>query len=491
MKNNIIEKIYLKIKDVLSSNKFLYAIIALVIFQGLWYALMYQPIIYDEGFHIKAIYFYAEHINPFNITPQSIEWDFLGDMSRNVSYVFYYLMSIPLRFVQLFTSNYMVQVIVLRLIMTGFFVASLTVFRKAFTLAGFSRLATNIALLFTVLLPYIAPFSGVVNYDNVILFLFSLGIYQSLKIINLNKIRFIDFAWLIFIIFSALLIKFNTALALFTPILLYVVYFSFKKYKKNTIKLFYKSFKNLNKLTKYLLIIVILTQAVLIIERPVANYVIYHSQTPKCEMVLTKDRCMANYTYKRNFEFKELKPDNFKPIDIWSYFSTWWLTDMIKTSISMPGKPSMPIVKIIYYTLGISGIILILINMKDLLKSKSIRMLIIGCITFSTILFLENYRAYVSLGQPVAMSGRYLLPYIPIFGVMAIKSYADIASYKVKRISSVLLVFILCLLVTQGGGVSTAILTQDTFWADSGRDTVRISNNAKQFLRPIIVENLP
>lgn len=491
MKSNIVEKACLKIKNILSSNKFFYAIIILAILQGVWYAFMYQPIIYDEGFHIKAVYFYTEHINPFDTTPQDIKWDFLGDMSRNVSYVFYYLMAIPLRFVQFFTSNYMTQVIVLRLIMVGFFVSSLAIFRKAFILASFSRLASNIALLFTILLPYIAPFSGVVNYDNVILFLFSLGVYQSLKIINLNKIRFTDFALLIIITFSAMLTKFNTALVLFAPILLYILYFSLKRYEKNIKTLLYESFKNSNRLLKYSLITIMLIQVVLIIERPVANYVIYHTQAPKCETILTKDRCMANYTYKRDVKFKELKPDSFMPIDIWSYFSTWWLTDMMKTSISMPGKPSMPIVKIIYYTLGISGIVLILINLKDLLRSKNVKMLIISCMTFSAILFLENYRAYVSLGQPVAMSGRYLLPYIPIFGVIAIKSYADIISYKMKAASLILLVFTLCLLITQGGGISTAILTQDTFWADSGRDTVLISSKAKEFLRPIIFENLP
>lgn len=491
MLENASEKIYLKIKGILSSKNFFYFIIALAVFQGLWYALMYQPIIYDEGFHVKAIYFYIENINPFNIGIQDVKWDFLGDMSRNVSYIFYYLMSMPLRFVQIFTSNYEIQVISLRLLMAGFFTASLAIYRRSFVLAGFSRLASNIALLFTILLPYIAPFSGVVNYDNVILFLFSLGIYQSLKIIHLNKVKFIDSILLILIIFSAMLTKFNTALALFVPILFYVIYSLFKKYKKDTISLFYNSFKSSNRFIKYLLISVVLVQTVLIIERPVTNYIIYHSQTPKCEIILTKDRCMANYTYKRGVEFREIKSDNFKPIDIWSYFSTWWLTDMIKTSISMPGKTSMPIVKVIYYTLGISGIILILINLKDLLRSKDVKMFIVGCLAFSVILFLENYRAYVSLGQPVAMSGRYLLPYIPIFGVIVIKSYTDVVSYGVKKMTSILLVFTLCLLITQGGGISTAILTQDTFWIDSDRNTVSISNKAKEFLKPIVVESLP
>ena len=489
MVKKLLDNSYLWVKNFVGSKKFFHLILAVVVFQGLWYAFMYQPIIYDEGFHVKAIYFYVEHANPFNIGLQELKWDFLGDMSRNVSYVFYYLMSIPLRFIQIFTTDYTTQVIGMRSIMVGFFIAGLIMYKKAMELAGFSKFITNLAILFTVFLPYIAPLPGVINYDNVIFFLFAWGLYQSLVIVKSGKINFKDFALLIFITFSAMLTKFNTALALFTPILIYIVWSLYKNHKNKTLSLLIDSFKNSSKIMKYFFITILLMQTILIIERPVANYVIYHNQTPKCETILTKDRCMTNYTYKRNVVFREAKPESWRPIDIWSYFSTWWLTDMIKTSISMPGKSSMPLVKLIYYALGLSGIVLILINLKDLLKSKYIKMLIVGCLFFCTALFLENYRAYASLGQPVAMSGRYLLPYIPVFGALAVKSCADIFSDKIKKFMLSLTLLVILILITQGGGISTLILSQDTYW--SNEISNNISLRAKSLLRPLIIENFP
>src|SRR5690606_13310144 len=113
----------------IGSKTFFILIIALAVIQGIWYALSFQPSIFDEGKHFARILFYTQHLSPF-LGEQDPAWDSLGAISRDASYLFYYLMSFPLRLIQVFTDNPTVQLISLRIINLGIFVAGLFIYRK-------------------------------------------------------------------------------------------------------------------------------------------------------------------------------------------------------------------------------------------------------------------------------------------------------------------------------------------------------------------------
>src|SRR4051794_9900317 len=123
------EGFYSRVVNVVKSEKFFIFVIALSVIQNLWYALTFQPIIFDEKIHFGSTVAYTSHLSPF-ITSQPSSLDYLGQITRNTSYLFYYILSWPLRLIDVFTHNASAQLILLRLINIALFACALIIFRK-------------------------------------------------------------------------------------------------------------------------------------------------------------------------------------------------------------------------------------------------------------------------------------------------------------------------------------------------------------------------
>ncbi|HSX27213.1 MAG TPA: hypothetical protein VLG25_00335, partial [Patescibacteria group bacterium] len=113
-----------KIQNLLASQIFFRLIIALSVLQGTWYALSFRPYIFDEGVHIGFIEVYTERLNPF-ISTQHPSLDFLGEITRNTSYLYYYLMSWPLRLINFLTGSEFSRIVFLRLLHVALFAGGL------------------------------------------------------------------------------------------------------------------------------------------------------------------------------------------------------------------------------------------------------------------------------------------------------------------------------------------------------------------------------
>src|SRR5690606_3687894 len=111
------------------------------------------------------------------------------------SYLFYYLMSWPLRILRLFTDSATLQIIGLRLINIAFFAGGLVLYRRALlAVTGRSRVVSNVTLLFFVLTPAVALLPGAVNYDNLAFLLFALLLLLAVKVIQIGTINFLRLA---------------------------------------------------------------------------------------------------------------------------------------------------------------------------------------------------------------------------------------------------------------------------------------------------------
>src|SRR3954469_13979749 len=105
-----------------SSDKFFWGVVILLVVQALWIALSGRyPMAYDEDFHLGVIRLYSHHLSPFwNGHPAG--GDAFGAVARDPSYLYHYLMSFPYRLISFITSSQMAQVLVLRFINIGLFV---------------------------------------------------------------------------------------------------------------------------------------------------------------------------------------------------------------------------------------------------------------------------------------------------------------------------------------------------------------------------------
>lgn len=469
---------------IFTSKRFFYFILILTAFQGLWYALSFQPIIYDEGRHFGFISRYTDKISPF-ISVQDPDWDVVGEVTRDGSYLFYYLMSFPLRVAEIFSDSLFVQILSLRLINIAFVIAGLYVYRRVLLRVGASVSVASIILLFFVLTPSLAPLPGAINYDNLVLLLFGLLLLLSIDVMQAKNI---DFKKLIYVVSLGLfgtLIKF-TFVALFAPVFLFVTYRLLRRHGKKIFVQLRKSFFVVGLAQRTLLIILLVAGLGLFIERPVQNFVKYGQVAPQCTKIISEERCKKNFTANRNLEAAKNKPRDFKPATPYSYTVNFWITGMITTQTRiLPWRQPLPIMPFLYFTAVFGGAVLVLLYLREIVRKSEMWLLLVVSVTFTVILCVYNYTAYIELAQPVAITGRYLAPVVPIYMLFLV--FALNAAFRKHKQLLVIALILLLGLFTQGGGIISHLFQADDmlYWSHSQEPNA----DARDKLDDFIVES--
>lgn len=449
------------------SHKFFFGfIVAIVVIQASWYAFSFQPSMYDEAMHFELTQMYSEQASPF-ITHQDSKWDSLGQITRDPDYLFYYLMSWPLKLVSQFTDSVMIQLNVLRFICTTIFIVGLFFFRKAFLSMGLSKMLVNLSLLFFVITPGVAVLPGVLNYDNVVILLTGILFYLAVKNIQENKVSFTRISLIILIGLVGAPIKVEF-LAIYAPVFLYLVFNTFNKYHASFFRKFSASFMKTRIWLRLALITSMIIGGALFIERPIVNLFEYHSLSPKCTQILSKERCSVNNIANRNMvnsENRKARGDEFKPIDVYNYFLTLWFPTIIRHHASPAA--TLSVMKFIYLNFFTVGIALALLYMRDLFKKNEFKVIGITILVYVAAVLYSNYSAFVDQAVPVAMNGRYIFPVLPfiiVFVAIAVKKIL-----RSIRLATTIPVIVFFLIMTQGGGVITYIMDdyQPVFWQNS------------------------
>ena len=452
--------------------------------QAIWYAISYAPSIFDESYHIGVIRLYANQFSPI-INVQGPEWDYLGAVTRSSSYLYHYLLSFPLRFIQLFTSNQTVHVLFLRSINIALFVAGLVIFRKIFAeFTKVHRSVVNLTLLFFVMTPMVAPLVGAVNYDNMVFLLFALTLWLALKVIK--KPNIVDLMWLLIVGLSGALVKFYF-LGLFVPLMLYVVYSLLRKDKIITLVVLKNQLLKTSWLFKITTISLLLILTGLFIERPVMNYVRYGAFEPQCEQVLGRDRCMANYTSARNMKALENKDPNFKPQSLLGYSTKVWSPIIVRTQVNiLYWKKALPVIKVMYLLFAIATVALIALHIRYILRNGSYRLFIILIVSYTAILLLYLYKSYVTYAEPVAISSRYLIPIMPLFMFFTAHLMTRFLRNFPKMLVGVFLITIFLFL--QGGGMTSFIINNDESLLWPNKTVKGLNLRAQQVLNKVVVK---
>jgi hypothetical protein len=481
--------LYRRVGRFISSERFFYFVIALALLQTLWYAFSMKMAFYDEPQHFGLISFYAQHLSPF-VSHQDMSWDFLGDISRNPNYLFYYLMSLPLRLIQLFTDSRMYQVIGLRLIMIAFFTGGLVYYRRVFNRLRISKAVSHSTLLAVVLIPNIIGLAATINYDNLVFLLFPIMLLWALQALRSEKIDIVNLARILIVALLSIEIKYEF-LVLLAPVLAYLAYDLWKKHGGSLFSKTTAAFRKLSALPAALIIGGLLLSAGLFIERPVQNVVRYHNITPACVRIMEESRCRQNFVQNRNLDLLRDKPDNFTPWSPYDYAYLYWMPVMTTSLTRVLGiSTPPPFIEFAYYTFVIAGTVLIILYLRDYMKVKALRFLLFVTLVYVLGLFLNNYLIYVHYGMPVAMNGRYLLPILPIFSVLALSSATKLLGEKHRNLLMGLGVVSLLFLL-QGGGITSTVLSMppNSYWKND--KVLQIKDGLKRVTEPVIKENGP
>lgn len=460
-------------------------IIAVSIIQGAWYALSLKPWIYDEARHFENIQIYTTQLSPF-LGQQQPAWDHLGEVVRDGSYMFYYVMSWPLRFLSWINSDPTFQMIGLRFICMAFFVYALILMRRALSeIRGFSGGMINLALLVFVLTPAAGFLAGIVNYDSLVFLLFALLFLLTVRIVKDSKLNAHRLIVLIMVSLFISVVKW-TSIALVIPLLGYIAYDLIRKRNKNAFMELKSSFLRISSKTKIVLIIGVIITGALFIERPVTNTIIYGKPSPQCEAVIGADRCNEFRDYTIYSKLRASKSPSFVPMSHFQYVTQYWLPTMSNTMtnlLELGGASQLPVTTKLYMLLLISSIALVLVALRDILKNKARSMALILVAGYSLLLLIDEYGSYKLYGAPVATRARYLVPVLPIYITLCIFSINLLLSKykKLLLISGVSLV----LLLSQGGSIVTYVLTtpESAYW---NKSSLEFNKTLKNLLEPVV-----
>jgi hypothetical protein len=435
----------------LGSRQFFWLIIAGLVLQAAWVAASGRyPMAFDEDFHLGVIRLYVHHLSPFWGTHPAAA-DAFGAVNRDPSYLYHYLLSFPYRLIAHFTADQTIQVMVLRSINIGLMATALVLYRKLLLFVGASRALTNAVLLLFVLLPIVPLLAAQINYDNLLLPLTAASLlfvarfgreldrYQRFNIVNFG-------GWALTCMFASL-VKYA-----FLPIALsqaaYVGYRLYRTYpngKKLWLSIGF-GISLVSRRLRWLLLVCLMILSVLSFERYGLNLVHYHTPVPDCGQVLTVRQCSA-----------------YGP----------WARD---------------------YNLALSGIVLGLLSAGTLIfvlprlwrsdKRPVIVLFAVVSIAYVGILWLDEYRAFLRTGQPVAINGRYLLPIMPLLLVTAGWSFRELfgAKREVFKLGTVSIATV-CLL--WGGGAMTYVLRSSNAWYWPSTPLKNANHTLQQSLGPI------
>ena len=476
-----------KIIKIIGSRQFFYAVIALAVLQALWFAVSFKPWFNDEGRHFETIEVYTQQLSPF-LGSQKASWDHLGALARDGSYMFYYVMSWPLRLIQMFTIDQAYQIIFLRMVSIVFFARALVLLRRAFLLTKrFPSSLVNITMLFFVLVPSVGLLAGTINYDNLVFLLFSWVLLLSVKVMSSKKLELDVVSWLLIAGMAMSIIKW-TSIALLLPVVLFLAYDLYKKYRVKPIRTLKKAFGRLPRGKLYLVSAVLVLSVGLFVERPVTNLLLYGSPAPACPKVLNKERCMKFQDFAYYSNVSDQKPGDFRPVDPVQYSLVYWFPAMTRTASNLLERPNtnLPIIRALFNFIGLFAAIVLLVSLMWLRRDRYNRFFLAVALAYMVILMAQEYSVYNQFGIPAAIRLRYLVPVLPLFILLTTVSLKHIFG----KYRTLLLLGFICLLLsmTQGGGGVTYLLTtpESVYWPK--KTTIDVNRWLKSTIDPLVKE---
>lgn len=497
----MIKKISQTIYRVLSSKKFFYVIIGLLVIQAAWFALTAQyPMAFDENYHFGLIQLFSHQWLPFitNVSPSTA---IFGEITRYDSYLYHYLMSFPYRLITIFIHDQVTQIIILRFLNIGLFVSGLFLFRKLFNRLNISKTLINFSLLMLVLIPIVPFLAATINYDNLTFILVPLITILTLncrdEIIKHKILPASSFISLLIVGMLGSLVKYPF-LPIFAAVIIYLlIIFIRTKSKKALLKSFVHSFTSLNLYVKIILIIGALLSFGLFVERYGVNLIQYHSLEPDCGKIQTIDYCIQYAPWGRNYTISTsvvannpaLDPPILQFIPYWFYYMIFRLYFAINYDYS--SEIPLPIPMNIALNVGIVGLAICFLFRKSILRIDRRLLLFIAIIgLYIGGLFYINFSQYLQYRTTLAINGRYLVIILPLLFIWLGLAYRHLFDMILKaRVRSFIAIIsvVIILLLLQGGGASTHLVRSEAGWYWQNKTVIDFNLNLKNIISPLII----
>ncbi len=479
----------------LGSSWLFRVLVGFFVLQAAWLALSGRyPMAFDEDFHVGIIRLYAHHLSPF-WSSQPENADRFGAVARDPSYLYHYLMSFPYRLIAVFTSDQTIQVLWLRAINIALFASGLVLFRRLFRRTGAHDGLLNCCFAVFCLLPVMPLLAAQINYDNLLFPLTALSLLLTIRFARILRLqRRLDVRTLFALISLCLLtslVKY-AFLPIFLAISIYVIVYVRRQLSswRAVVEAIRKDFKLLSRPVRWLLPLLFLLCIGLFLQRDGYNIVRYHTPVPDCSKVLSVEACSEYGPWIRDYNLSTNKTNASRSPVVFTadWFYGMWLrlffaVDGPASDFDTKGPLLVPaVIGMVYPVLAVTTSI---IYGRRLLRRDDANALwllgFVSCVYVVT-LWLDQYRAFLRTGQPVAINGRYLLPVLLpllLLGALGCRQW-------LRRPSRRLLFTGIALLgLFWGGGTLTYILRSNDTWYWPSQPVRQANHAVKQVLGPV------
>ncbi len=501
----LLGRIQRKLYGWLAAPWFFYVIVGLLVLQGLWLALTARyPQAFDENYHFGLIQLHAQQLLPY-FTQHPPGAEIYGAVSRDPSYLFHYLFSLPYRLLQYLTDSLAVQVILLRLLNIGLFVWGLFVSRRLLLELGASRRLMHVVLFFFVLTPIMPLLAAHINYDNLIFpltGLMFLALVRFMKRLGQDGKIAVD-QLLLFLLYglTASIVKYTfTPLLLAGAIAIVFALFRSRKHASSVLRRLQFPARSAALLPVLLLLLV----GGLFVERYGINLARYGTPIPDCSQVLSVEQCQRYSPWARDHLYSNTLPEpTTQGIAVYPFV---WVHRMVfETMFTISSRfypdgitveywpwPPLTVANYTAWTIVVVGSVLMLRHARRLWRMTYLRYLLLIIGFYTLVLFIKNFSMYLHTGEAVAIHGRYLIPLYPVLYLALALGFGWALDRFVNRQQfKTWLVVATTVLLLQGGGIVVWIVRSDPawYWPQSAA-AAQANRTAKEVLRYTTVRDI-
>ncbi|HVX24206.1 MAG TPA: hypothetical protein VG992_02585 [Candidatus Saccharimonadales bacterium] len=481
---------------VLASPRFFRATMVVLVLQATWLALSGRyPMAFDEDFHFGIIRLYAHHLWPF-WAHQPAGANMFGAVARDPSYLYQYVMSLPYRFISLFTHDQTIQVLCLRGIDIALFTLGVVLFRRLLQRTGASAALLNFCCAVFVLIPVVPLLAAQINYDDLLLPLIAITLELTMRIVDelraqrrLNGRRVLLLA---IVCLLTSLVKY-AFLPIFLAIMIYL-HLEFRQayaHRQVFIRAILDSWRALSRRLRWGLVALLCLSFAMFSERYAINTLRYHTPTPSCNKVLNVQACSAYGPWIRDYTFAQANTHGpHSPLVFTAdWFYGMWLrlffaVDGPGTEFETRGPLLIPSLAAIAVAAG-SLVVAVRYGRQFLNRRRHplLFLAMLSAVIYIAALWLVEYQAFVRTGQAVAINGRYLLPVLlPILVWLALAWRQALRTLSSRAWMAGLA--LLCLV--WGGGALTYMLRSSDAWYWPNQTIHDVNYAAQRFLGPVV-----
>jgi hypothetical protein len=482
------------VRRFLASRLFWRLVLGLFTLEALWFVCSALfPMAFDENYHFGLIKLHAQQWLPF-FTTQPDGTSMYGAIARDPSYLYHWLMSFPYRVVSQFTDNQTLQVIVLRLINVAMFVGGLVLYRRIVRKLGASEALTNSLFLALILLPSVPFLAATINYDNLFFVAIAATVLLALKLLDGFEQKRVD-ASTVLVLSIVLLLASLTKYPYLPVFAVTVVYLAVRLWRSQLLgksgwQSFTRSFSSLSVWRRWMLVLLCLLSLGLFVERYGVNLITYHNPIPRCDAVMSQAECMHYGPYARDQHNQQTIPADFHAnIAVYGWEWLWGMWYRLYFTLSDTYATAPPLL-VFAWTGVVCAVALgigIALRFRALFSGHRARQFVLYVtLGYILVLFGDGFRAYVQTGQPVAINGRYLIPFLPFILAFGGLAWSQLLRRR-PNLKVAVATVILGVMLLQGGGAMTFIIRSSDEWLWPNATVRTVNRTVRNLAWPFIL----